>query len=212
MHWHVQFTQNMPFSSCPETRLDTEFDRSKSCSIISFAWWTKLVNGNIILHNVSHKRSLSQSMSAAYLPFLWQSICRVVRELKSCYQVILSRQLSRKVLPEKKKLRNVHFLHLVNFTEFRPFYMANTVFQVGEFVKIVLRVKTSSAVLQPRFSQVTIKSVLFFRYIEFTIASNCHYHYFILPRNPASSRLPSSVFFGANFLVQSRSVLHSGVN
>ena len=212
MHWHVQYTQNMPFWSCPETRLDTEFDTSKSCFIISFAWWTKLVNGNIILHNVSHKRSLSQSMSAAYLPFLWQSICRVVRELKSCYQVILSRQLSRKVLPEKKKLRNVHFLHLVNFTEFRPFYMANTVFQVGEFVKIVLRVKTSSAVLQPRFSQVTIKSVLFFRYIEFTIASNCHYHYFILPRNPASSRLPSSVFFGANFLVQSRSVLHSGVN
>ena len=202
----------MPFSSCPETRLDTEFDRSKSCFIISFAWWTKLLNGNIILHNVSHKRSLSQSMSAAYLPFLWQSICRVVRELKSCYQVILSRQLSRKVQPEKKKLRNVHFLHLVNFTEFRPFYMANTVFQVGEFVKIVLRVKTSSAVLQPRFSQVTIKSVLFFRYIEFTIASNCHYHHFILPRNPASSKLPSSVFSGANFLVQSRSVLHSGVN
>ena len=116
----------------------------------------------MILHNVSHKRSLSQSMSAAYLPFIWQSICRVVRELKSCHRVILSRQLSRKVLPEKKKLRNVHFLHLVNFTEFRPFYMANTVFQVGEFVKIVLRVKTSSAVLQPRFSQVTIKSVLFF--------------------------------------------------
>ena len=212
MHWHVQYTQNMPFSSCPETRLDTEFDRRKSCFIISFAWWTKLVNGNMILHNVSHKRSLSQSMSAAYLPFLWQSICRVARELKSCYRVILSRQLSRKVLPEKKKLRNVHFLHLVNFTEFRPFYMANTVFQVGEFVKIVLRVKTSSAVLQPRFSQVTIKSVLFFRYIEFTIASNCHYHYFILPRNPASSKLPSSIFFGANFLVQSRSVLHSGVN
>ena len=212
MHWHVQYTQNMPFSSCPETRLDTEFDRSKSCFIISFAWWTKLVNGNMILPNVSHKRSLSQSMSAAYLPFLWQSICRVARELKSCYRVILSRQLSRKVLPEKKKMRNVHFLHLVNFTEFRPFYMANTVFQAGEFVKIVLRVKTSSAVLQPRFSQVTIKSVLFFRYIEFTIASNCHYHYFILPRNPASSRLPSSVFFGANILFQSRSVLHSGVN
>ena len=188
----------MPFSSCPETRLDTEFDISKSCFIISFAWWTKLVNGNMILHNVSHKRSLSQSMSAAYLPFLWQSICRVVRELKSCHRVI-------------RETRNVHFLHLVNFTELRPFYIANTVFQVGEFVKIVLRVKTSSAVLQPRFSQVTIKSVLFFRYIEFTIASNCHYHYSILPRNPARSRLPSSFFFGANFLFQSRSVLHSGV-
>ena len=212
MHWHVQYTQNMPFSSCPETRLDTEFDRGKSCFIISFTWWTKLVNGNMILHNVSHKRSLSQSMSAAYLPILWQSICRVVRELKSCHRVILSRQLSRRHYLKKKKLRNVHFLHLVNFTELCPFYMASTVFQVGEFVKIVLRVKTSSAVLQPRFSQVTIKSVLFFRYIEFTIASNCHYHYFILPRNPARSKLPSSVFFGANFLFQSRSVLHSGVN
>ena len=211
MHWHVQYTQNMPFSSCPETRLDTEFDRGKSCFIISFTWWTKLVNGNMILHNVSHKRSLSQSMSAAYLPFLWQSICRVVRELKSCYQVILSRQLSRKVLPEKKNWETfIFFIWSISQNSVHSTWL--TVFQVGEFVKIVLRVKTSSAVLQPRFSQVTIKSVLFFRYIEFTIASNCHYHYFILPRNPASSRLPSSVFFGANFLVQSRSVLHSGVN
>ena len=137
------------------------------------------------------------------------SSCSRIKKLPSSYSFEAAEQ---KALPEKKKLRNVHFLHLVNFTELCPFYMASTVFQVGEFVKIVLRVKTSSAVLQPRFSQVTIKSVLFFRYIEFTIASNCHYHYFILPRNPASSRLPSSVFFGANFLFQSRSVLHSGVN
>ena len=127
----------------------------------------------MILHNVSHKRSLSQSMSAAYLPFLWQSICRVVRELKSCHRVILSSQLSgRYCLKKKKELRNVHFLHLVDFTEFRPFYMANTLFQTGEFFKIVLREKTSSPVLQPRFSQVTIKSVFIFRYTEFTIASN----------------------------------------
>ena len=157
-------------------------------------------------------QEITLSKYVGSIPFSWQSICRVVRELKSCHRVILSRQLSRRHYLKKKKLRNVHFLHLVNFTELCPFYMASTVFQVGEFVKIVLRVKTSSAVLQPRFSQVTIKSVLFFRYIEFTIASNCHYHYFILPRNPARSKLPSSVFFGANFLFQSRSVLHSGVN
>ena len=152
-------------------------------------------------------QEITLSKYVGSIPFLWQSICRVVRELKSCHRVILSRQLSRRHYLKKKKLRNVHFLHLVNFTELCPFYMASTVFQVGVEV-----VKTSSAVLQPRFSQVTIKSVLFFRYIEFTIASNCHYHYFILPRNPARSRLPSSVFFGANFLFQSRLVLHSGVN
>ena len=43
-------------------------------------------------------------------------------------------------LAEGKVLRNVHFLYVVNFTEFRPFYMATILFQVGEFVKIVLRV------------------------------------------------------------------------
>ena len=88
------------------------------------------------------------------------SSCSRIKKLPSSYSFEAAEQ---KVLPEKKKkLKNVHFLHLVNFTEFRPLYMANTVFQVGEFVKIVLRVKTSSAVLQPRFSKVTIKSVLFF--------------------------------------------------
>ena len=60
-------------------------------------------------------------------------------------------------------MTNVHFLHLVNFTEFRPLYIryysgffiffiwsisqnsfhstyATTLFQVGKFAKIVLRV------------------------------------------------------------------------
>ena len=141
----------------------------------------------MILHNVSHKRSLSQSMSAAYLPFLWQSICRVVRELKSCHRVILSSQLSgRYCLKKKKELRNVHFLHLVDFTEFRPFYMANTLFQTGEFFKIVLREKTSSPVLQPRFSQVTIKSVFIFRYTEFTIASKLSLPLFHTAQKPSA--------------------------
>ena len=93
-----------------------------------------------------------------------------------------------KVLPEKKKkeLRNVHFLHLVDFTEFRPFYMANTLFQTGEFFKIVLREKTSSPVLQPRFSQVTIKSVFIFRYTEFTIASNLSLPLFHTAQKPSA--------------------------
>ena len=65
----------------------------------------------------------------------------------------------------------------------------------------------SSAVSQPRFSQVTIKSVPFFRFIELTIASNLSLpyitqgHRFILPRSPARSGLPSSVFFWTDFLL-----------
>ena len=61
----------------------------------------------------------------AFLLFLWQSICRVVRELKSCYRVTLPSQLSGRDCMKKKKksMTNVHFLHLVSFTEFRPFYI-----------------------------------------------------------------------------------------
>ena len=61
----------------------------------------------------------------AFLIFLWQSICRVVRELKSCYRVTLPSQLSGRDCMKKKKknMTNVHFLHLVSFTEFRPFYI-----------------------------------------------------------------------------------------
>ena len=65
----------------------------------------------------------------------------------------------------------------------------------------------SSAVSQPMFSQVTIKSVPFFRFIELTIASNLSLpyitqgHRFILPRSPARSGLPSSVFYWTDFLL-----------
>ena len=98
----------------------------------------------MILHNVSHKRSLSQSMSAAScIPSIFMTIDKSsssrIKKLPSSYSFELAEG---KVFPEKKKkrLRNVHFLHVVNFTEFRPFYMATILFQVGEFVKIVLRV------------------------------------------------------------------------
>ena len=40
---------------------------------------------------------------------------------------------------KRKKKTNIYFLHLVNFTEFRHFTYATTLFQVGEFAKIVLR-------------------------------------------------------------------------
>ena len=66
----------------------------------------------------------------AFLLFLWQSICRVVRELKSCHRVTLPSQLSgrycmkkKQQQQQKKNMTNVNFLHLVNFTEFRPFYI-----------------------------------------------------------------------------------------
>ena len=65
LHWHLQYAWNMSFSTAHETKLlDAEFNRSKTCFIISFSKWTKLVNRNMKLHNVSHKRSLSQSVSA----------------------------------------------------------------------------------------------------------------------------------------------------
>ena len=105
MHWHVQYTQNMPFPSGHETRLDIEFDRSKSCFIISFAWWTKLVNRNMILHNVSHKRSHSQSMGAAScIPSIFMTIDKSsssrIKKLPSSYSFELAEG---KVFPEKKK-------------------------------------------------------------------------------------------------------------
>ena len=112
----------------------------------------------MILHNVSHKRSLSQSMSAAYLPFLWQSICRVVRELKSCYRVILSSQLSGMYCLKKKNWETFIFFIWSISQNFVHSTWLILCFKRGNFFKIVLRVKTSSAVLQPRFSRVTIKS------------------------------------------------------
>ena len=62
----------------------------------------------------------------AFLLFLWQSICRVVRELKSCYRVTLPSQLSGMHCMKKKKKKNGRcpFPHLVNFTEFCPSYIS----------------------------------------------------------------------------------------
>ena len=65
LHWHLQYAWNMSFSTAHETKLlDAEFNRSKTCFIISFSKWTKLLNRNMKLHSVSHKRSLSQSVLA----------------------------------------------------------------------------------------------------------------------------------------------------
>ena len=65
LHWRTQYAWNMPFSSDQRTRLlDAELDRSIIYLIFSFSRWAKLVNRNMKLLYVSHKRSLSQSMSA----------------------------------------------------------------------------------------------------------------------------------------------------
>ena len=57
------------------------------CLILSFLGWTKLVNRNMKLHNVSHKRSLSLSMSAvSCIPFIFMTI-DLVRGLKSCSRI-----------------------------------------------------------------------------------------------------------------------------
>ena len=119
----------MPFSSGHETRLlDAEFDRNKIYFIISFLKWTKLLNRNIKLRNVSHKRSLSQSMSAVscilsiFMTVDMSSSSRI-EKLPSRYS---SESAEWKVLHEKNKKKNttnVHFLHLVSFTEFHPFYI-----------------------------------------------------------------------------------------
>ena len=66
------------YSSSPghETRLlDAESDRSKIFCITSFSRWTNLVKRNMKLHNVRHKRSLSQTMWVfSYIPFIFMTI------------------------------------------------------------------------------------------------------------------------------------------
>ena len=109
----------------------TEFDRSEICFIFSLSRWTKLVNRNMILLNVSHKRSLSQSMSAvSCIPSIFMTIdVSNSSRVKKGHRVTLPSQLSgrycmkRKRKRKRKKRRNLHFLHSVNFTEFRPFYI-----------------------------------------------------------------------------------------
>ena len=130
LHWHLQYAWNMSSSTAHETKLlDAEFDRSKTCFIISFSKWTKLVNRNIKLHYVSHKRSLSQSVSAfSCIYFTLMTIdvsCSSrIEKLPSSYS---SESAEWKVLHEKKKKKKkktkLLLLHLVNFTEFRPFYV-----------------------------------------------------------------------------------------
>ena len=128
LHRHVQYAWNMPFSPDHETRLlDIEFDRSKICSIIFYSRWTKLVNRNMKLHNVSHNRSLSQIMSAvSCIPFIFMTIdmssSSRIEKLPSSYS---SESAEWKVLHEKKKKNGrCPFLHLVNFTEFCPSYIS----------------------------------------------------------------------------------------
>ena len=129
----------------------TEFDRSEICFIFSLSRWTKLVNRNMILLNVSHKRSLSQSMSAvSCIPSIFMTIdVSNSSRVKKGHRVTLPSQLSgrycmkrkrkrkRKRKKKKKKKRKrkrkrnrkrtkktkPSFLHLVSFTEFRPFYI-----------------------------------------------------------------------------------------
>ena len=126
LHWHLQYAWNMSFSTVHEMKfLDAEFDRSKTCFIISFSKWTKLVNRNMKLHNVSHKRSLSQSVSAfSCIYFILTTIdVSCSSRLPSSYS---SESAEWKVLHEKKKKKKITkllLLHLVNFTEFRPFYV-----------------------------------------------------------------------------------------
>ena len=79
------------------------------------------------LHNVSHKRSLSQSVSAfSCISFTLMTIdvsCSSrIEKLPSSYS---SESAEWKVLHEKKKkkMTKLLLLHLVNFTEFRPFYV-----------------------------------------------------------------------------------------
>ena len=78
------------------------------------------------LHNVSHKRSLSQSVSAfSCIYFTLMTIdvsCSSrIEKLPSSYS---SESAEWKVLHEKKKkMTKLLLLHLVNFTEFRPFYV-----------------------------------------------------------------------------------------
>ena len=99
------------------------------------------------------------------------------------------------------------------------FYNLETVSKLKGKIKILQRFRILLKSIEKNCCmQVTIDSVLSFRFIELTIASNLSLpyiiqgHHFILPRSPTRSRLPSSVFFSTGFLFQCRSVLHTGVN
>ena len=136
----------MPFSSGHETRLlDAEFDRNKIYFIISFLKWTKLLNRNIKLRNVSHKRSLSQSMSAvSCIPSIFMTVdmssSSRIEKLPSRYS---SESAEWKVLHEKNKKKTwqtfIFFIWLVSQSSVHSIF-TTILFQVGEFAKIVLQV------------------------------------------------------------------------
>ena len=136
----------MPFSSGHETRLlDAEFDRNKIYFIISFLKWTKLLNRNIKLRNVSHKRSLSQSMSAvSCIPSIFMTVdmssSSRIEKLPSRYS---SESAEWKVLHEKTKKKTwetfIFFIWLVSQSSVHSTF-TTILFQVGEFAKIVLQV------------------------------------------------------------------------
>ena len=97
------------------------------------------------LHNVSHNRSLSQSMSAvSCIPSIFMTIdmssSSRIEKLLSNYS---SESAEWKVLHEKKKNGRCPFLHLVNFTEFCSSYIScysvSRTYQIS-FVKIGFRV------------------------------------------------------------------------
>ena len=136
----------MPFSPGHETRLlDAEFDRNKIYFIISFLKWTKLLNRNIKLRNVSHKRSLSQSMSAvSCIPSIFMTVdmssSSRIEKLPSRYS---SKSAEWKVLHEKNKKKTwqtfIFFIWLVSQSSVHSTF-TTILFQVGEFAKIVLQV------------------------------------------------------------------------
>ena len=125
----------MSFSTAHETKLlDAEFDRSKTCFIISFSKWTKLVNRNMKLHNVSHKRSLTQSLSAfSCIYFTLMTIdvpCSSrIEKLPSSYS---SESAEWKVLHEEKKRQNFRFIWSISQNSVHSTY-ATILFRVGDF-------------------------------------------------------------------------------
>ena len=84
----------------------------------------KLVSRNMKLHKVNHEGTLSQSMSTlSCIPFILMTIdMSSSSRIESCHRVALPSQLGGRYCI-KKKMTDVHFLHLVNFTEFRPLYI-----------------------------------------------------------------------------------------
>ena len=137
----------------------TEFDRSEICFIFSLLRWTKLVNRNMILLNVSLKRSLSQSMSAvSCIPSIFMTIdVSNSSRVKKGHRVTLPSQLSGRYCMKRKRKRkekekekkkekeiekkkpNLHFfIWPVSQNSVHSTY-ATILFQVGEFAKIVPR-------------------------------------------------------------------------